>query len=339
MTVERHRMPARAVWFSGRECVEILYEGPPIPGPNDIRVHALASGISQGTELMVLRGLAPASLPLDLPTLEGTYDFPIKFGYASVGRVVERGRKVRHPARGDLVFVHHPHQTEYVVPAVDAVVLDPHADAAVGTLLANMETAVNVVWDAEPRLGEHAVVFGQGIVGLLVARLLMLAGTRVTAVEPHDERRKTARTMGISVLASIDVEEERAHMHADLAVECSGNPGALNTAISCLAMEGRVVVASWYGLKRASIDLGGAFHRKRLRLISSQVGSIPSEMGARWDRRRRIELARDLLSQLDLNPLITHRVPFEEAWSLYKLLLDNPGSAVHAVLTYDDTDV
>src|SRR5262249_34548632 len=145
-------------------------------GPGDVRVQAIASGISHGTEMLVYRGQVPAELELDLPTLRGAFSFPIKYGYARVGRVVEAGPTVGGLAVGDLVFALHPHQTAYVVPASLAVRLPPDLDPELGVFLANAETAVNVLLDAAPRLGERCVVFGQGVVGLLVLQLLGQAG-------------------------------------------------------------------------------------------------------------------------------------------------------------------
>jgi 2-desacetyl-2-hydroxyethyl bacteriochlorophyllide A dehydrogenase len=346
MAREHSSRLARAVWFPSVGQVEIRDESVPDPGPGEIRVRALASGISQGTELLVLRGQVPPHLSLDLPTLKGGYGFPIKFGYANVGTVVEIGSGVGYPAIGDRVFVHHPHQTEFVVPATSAFRLSPHGEPDTGTLLANLETAVNIVLDAAPRLSETVVVFGQGVVGVLVALVLRGLGTLfVITVEPSCERVRILEDLmpGQLQISRGDIPEQVMQVTdgrgADVAVECSGNPEALNTAIQCLASDGTVVVASWYGTKQAAIQLGGTFHRNRLRLVSSQVGRIDPALGARWDRDRRMRVALELVRELRLEPLVTHRIPFKAAAQAYDLLQESPGTVMQAVLTYGDGDV
>lgn len=326
--------------------MEIRPEEVRLPGGDEISVNSLASGISQGTEMLVLRGLIPKGVELDLPTLQGSYGFPIKFGYASVGSVTEVGSNVQRIKVGDRVFVHHPHQTRYVVPESAAVLLDARVDPAIGTLLANVETAVNISLDSAPRIGETVVVFGQGIVGALVACLLETMRTvTVIRVEPSEERRSVIEPLASGfVVDSQDsllalLKQTAGSRGADIAIECSGNPDALNDAINCVAQEGTVVVASWYGTKRAALDLGGSFHRKRLRLRSSQVGAIAPELYARWNRDRRLDVARDLLTKLPLDRLVTHKIPFREAPDAYKLLQEQPGAIMQAVLTYGAGDV
>src|SRR5688572_28498734 len=154
---------ARAVWFPAPRAVEIRAEAVPDPGPGEVRVDNLASAISHGTEMLVYRGQVPPDLELDLPTLRGSYQFPIKYGYASVGRVVEVGPDVDGLRPGDVVFVHHPHQSSYVVPATMPIPLPSDIDPVLGVFLANVETALNVVLDAAPRLGERVAIFGQGV--------------------------------------------------------------------------------------------------------------------------------------------------------------------------------
>src|SRR6266545_8309961 len=168
----RERVTAASVWFPRAREVELREEAVRGPGPGEVRVRAIASGLSQGTEMLVFRGEVPADLALDLPTLAGSYGFPIKFGYASVGRVVEVGAGVTELAPGDHVFVHHPHQQEYVVRAAAVLRLPKRLPPEFGVFLANCETALNVVLDAHPHFGDEVAVIGQGVVGLLVTQLL-----------------------------------------------------------------------------------------------------------------------------------------------------------------------
>ena len=290
--------------------------------------------------MLVFRGEVPADLALDLPTLAGSYGFPIKFGYASVGRVVEVGAAVVDLAPGDHVFVHHPHQQEYVVSAAAAVRLPPRLPPELGVFLANCETALNVVLDAHPRLGEEVVVIGQGVVGLLVTQLLDLAGARVTVVEPIAQRRELALRCGAEeavppegALARIAARTNG--RGADVVIEASGNARALQLAIDAAAFQASVVVCSWYGSKPVSLDLGARFHRARLRLLSSQVGQIDPALAPRWDRQRRLATALTLLGELVIGPLITHRIPFARAAEAYELVDQRPEETVQVILTYD----
>jgi threonine dehydrogenase-like Zn-dependent dehydrogenase len=291
--------------------------------------------------MLVYRGEVPADLPLDLPTLAGDFSFPIKYGYATVGRVLDAGAESFSP--GDLVFVHHPHQDAFAVPAELPVRLPDGLDPALGLFLANLETALNVVHDAPLRLGETALVFGQGVVGLLVTQLLKLAGAgRVLAVDPIEKRRELALEVGADEAFGPGEDlrertlEATAGRGADLAVEVSSSGAALQGAIDAVAAEGTVVVASWYGTKPVALSLGGHFHRGRVRLISSQVGRINPELGARWDRARRTETALGLLPRLRLKELVSHRVPFERAQGAYRLVDEHPEQTVQVVLIHGE---
>jgi 2-desacetyl-2-hydroxyethyl bacteriochlorophyllide A dehydrogenase len=332
---------ATAVWFPRAGVVELRREALPEVGPADVRVRAVVSALSQGTEMLVYRGQVPPDLALDLPTLRGGFGFPIKYGYASVGRVVEAGAAVAGVRVGDPVFALHPHQTEYVVPATLALPLPADLEPELGVFLANVETAVNVLLDAAPRLGERILIFGQGVVGLLLTQLARQAGAgRVYVVEPVPARRALALRLGADRALAADedvagtVRELTDGVGADLVLEASGNGAALGQALECVAFQGTIVVCSWYGAKEVRLPLGGAFHRRRLRLVSSQVGTIDPALQARWTQARRLALARDELTRLTLGPLITHRVPFREAARAYRLVDEHPEETVQVVLTY-----
>lgn len=334
-------LEARALWFTAPHTAELRPERVPPPGPGEVRVKTAASAISHGTEMLVYRGEVPTDLPLDLPTLAGSFSFPIKYGYASAGHVLDAGAGVEHLSPGDLVFVHHPHQDAFVVPSDLPVRLPDGLDPTLGLFLANLETALNVVHDAPLRLGETALVFGQGVVGLLVTQLLKLAGAgRVLAVDPIEKRRSLALEVGADEAfePAEDLRErilERtAGRGADLAVEVSSSGAALQAAVDAVAAEGTVVAASWYGTKPVTLSLGGHFHRGRVRLRSSQVGRINPELGPRWDPARRMEAVLDLLPRLRLKELVSHRVPLEKAPGTYRLLDERPEEAVQVVLIH-----
>jgi 2-desacetyl-2-hydroxyethyl bacteriochlorophyllide A dehydrogenase len=295
--------------------------------------------------MLVYRGQVPSELRLDLPTLRGSFRFPIKYGYATVGRVIEVGAAVRNVSEGDLVFVHHPHQTEFVVPASMPVRLPQNLPPESGVLFANAETAINVLLDAHPHLGERLMIFGQGVVGLLLTQLARMAGAAsVLTVDPVDRRRALSSALGAHALPPSNELAERVRdmtggQGPDIVIEASGNPAALVQALDCVASEGTIVVCSWYGTHPVALPLGGSFHRGRIRLVSSQVGSIDPSLSARWTRERRTEFTRDILPELCLTDLITHRIPLERAAEAYALVDDHPDETVQVILTYGGQDV
>ena len=331
-------LEARALWFTAPRTAELRPERVPPPGPGEVRVKTIASAISHGTEMLVYRGEVPTDLPLDLPTLAGDFSFPIKYGYASVGRVLDAG--VEHLSPDDLVFVHHPHQDAFVVPADLPVRLPDRLDPTVGLFFANLETALNVVHDTPMHLGETALVFGQGVVGLLVTQLLKLAGAdRVLAVDPLKKRRELALAVGAD--EAFEPGEDLRGLAAtggrgaDVAIEASSSGAGLQAAVDAVATEGTVVVASWYGAKPISLSLGGHFHRGRIQVRSSQVGRMSPELSPRWDRARRTEAVIGLLPRLRLKEIISHRMPFEEAPQAYRMVDKSPDEAIQVVLIHE----
>jgi len=330
-----------AVWFGGPQRVEIRQEPTAPVGPDDVRVRALVSGVSAGSELLVYRGSAPPELQPDLPTVRGDFGFPIKFAYASVGRVIEVGSRVAALAVDDLVFVHHPHQTEYVVLADFPIRLPEGLPADVGVFTANLETAVTVVLDAHPRLGEAVLVTGQGIVGLLITMLLRRAGaTPIVTADLHERRRAASAATGAdhALHADVDLAETVLELTdgrgVDVAIEVSGSPAALQACIDAAAFAGTVVVASWYGTHDVSLSLGGRFHRRRLRVVSSQVSTLDPALAPRWDRARRTAVVTELLNELPLNDLITHRFPMDQAAAAYEQLDRRAEQCLQVVLDY-----
>ena len=330
-----------AVWFTEPGRVEIRQEPSAPLGPDDVRIRSVVSGVSAGSELLVYRGSAPRELQPDLHTVRGDFGFPIKFAYASVGRVIQIGSRVAQLAVDDLVFVHHPHQTEYVVPAEFPIRLPEGLPPDVGVFAANLETAVTVLLDAHPRLGEAVFVAGQGVVGLLITMLLRRVGaTPIVTADLHERRRAASAAAGADHALGVDVDLVDAVLEltdrrgVDVAVEVSGSPAALQPCIDAAAFAGTVVVASWYGTRDVSLDLGVRFHRRRLRVVSSQVSTLDPTLAPRWDRTRRTALVSALLKELPLNALITHRFPLDEAAAAYELLDGSPGECLQVVLDY-----
>ena len=330
-----------AVWFAAAGIAEVRSEPPRAVGATDVRVRAVVSGVSAGSELLVYRGLAPGDLAPDLPTVDGEFRLPMKFGYASVGSVIEAGAEADGLRVGDLVFVHHPHQTEYVVPADFPIPLPGGLPVDRGVFAANLETAATIALDAHPHLDDAVLVMGQGVVGLLVTMLLKRTGARpVIAADLHEHRRDAAMGAGADhAVASGDglVDEVLAltgGRGVDLVIEASGSPAALQSCIDTAAFGGTVVVASWYGTREVGLRLGGAFHRRRLRLVSSQVSTLDPTLAPRWSRERRTELVQRLLTELPLEDLISHRFPFADAPSAYELLETKPEECLQVVFDY-----
>lgn len=336
--------PAISVWFAKPRTVELRASAAPPPGRGEVRVQTLFSGISHGSEMMVYRGEVPSGLSLDatLPTLPGNFSFPVKYGYASVGRVVDAGSGVNGLVEEDLVFAFNPHETCYTVPAAVAIRLPRELDPRLGIFAANVETAVNALLDANPRLGERVLVIGQGVVGLLITQLVRRAGASlVITSDLYERRRQVSLSAGADVVLNPSTERITDRVTAltggtgaDVVIEASGEPSALDDAIGTAAQEGRVVVVSWYGTKRAELALGSDFHRKRITLKSSQVSSLDPSLSPRWTILRRRELAVRYLAELLLDQLVSHIFPFDRASEAYRLIDEQPGEVIQVALDY-----
>jgi threonine dehydrogenase-like Zn-dependent dehydrogenase len=310
-------------------------------------VKTLISAISPGTELLIYRGQAPGDLSVDetIPALAGRFDFPLKYGYAAIGRVMALGEGVPKEWQDRLVFAFHPHESHFLADLEELLLPPSSIPPEAAVFFPNMETAVTLVMDGRPQLGEQVAVFGQGVVGLLLTGLLARLPLAVLAtLDLHAGRRELSREWGAhlsldpavpGVLTQLlDALSDGSYRGADLCYEVSGNPKALEQAIAATGFHGRVVIGSWYGLKKADLNLGGRFHRSRMRLISSQVSTLAPELSGRWSKFRRYLLAWRMLQEIDPTPLITHRFPLTEAARAFKLLDQNPGEALQVILTY-----
>jgi 2-desacetyl-2-hydroxyethyl bacteriochlorophyllide A dehydrogenase len=297
---------ATAYWSTGPGTGELRDELLHTPGPADVLVETLYSGISRGTESLVASGRVPPSehQRMRAPFQAGDFPFPVKYGYQNVGRVLAG------PAAlvGRTVFCLHPHQTRYVVPADAVTALPDGVPAARAVLAANLETAINGLWDAQLRLGDRVAVVGGGVVGSLVAWLAArVPGCSVELVDIEPARARLAAALGVAFATP-----ERARPEADLVLHASGAPAGLATALGLAGPEATIVELSWYGDRPVEVPLGAAFHPRRLTIRSSQVGSIPPAQQARWTYRRRLTLALSLLTDPALEALIDGEVAFAE---------------------------
>jgi threonine dehydrogenase-like Zn-dependent dehydrogenase len=317
---------SRAFWVVAPGRGEIRSAPVRAPGPNDVQVRALCSGISRGTETLVWRGGVPPSQwqAMRCPFQEGDFPGPLKYGYASVG-VVEAG-----PAGllGRRVFCLHPHQDRYVVPA-DAVLPVPDAvPSSRAVLAANLETAVNGLWDAAPRIGDRIAVVGAGVVGALVGALAArVPGAVVELVDTDPARATLAAALHCRYALPAAATPE-----ADLVVHASGQPEGLATALRLAGFEATVLELSWYGDRAVTLPLGEAFHARRLQLRSSQVGAVATAQRARWSHRRRLALALELLA----DPVFDHLLGGESAFASLPQTLPRlaAGPALCHVITY-----
>ncbi|HUC67521.1 MAG TPA: zinc-binding alcohol dehydrogenase [Stellaceae bacterium] len=319
---------ARAFWLATPGRGELRRTDLSPPGPDQVLVRALASGISRGTECLVFMGRVPESQhqTMRCPFQEGDFPAPVKYGYASVG-LVEAGAP---ELVGRKVFCLHPHQDRYVVPKDAVVPLPDVLPAARAVLGANMETALNALWDGAPRLGDRIAVVGCGTIGALVAALAArLPGAKVEIIDINPARAELAAALGCRFSAPAAAEGE-----ADLVVHASGSAAGLATALALAGFEAKVLELSWYGDGLVPAPLGAAFHARRLRLISSQVGTVAPARRARWTRRQRLEQALALLADPVFDRLLTGASDFADLPAILAQLARDPHSTLCHLVRY-----
>ena len=323
--------------------MELREEILPALGADDVLVEMTCSAISAGTEMLIYQGRFPRDLETDsvISTLRGGFKYPLAYGYASVGKVVEVGKQVNSEWLNRLVFAFQSH-TSHFVSKPESLFPVPHPlQSETACFLPNMETAINLVQDAAPIFGERVLVLGQGVIGLLTTSLLAeFPLDSLVTTDCYKLRRKAS--LDLEVSNSLDPNSESFQNDSsaytqrkfDLTLELSGNPAALNDALALTAFSGRIIVGSWYGEKPAEIELGGAFHRSRIKLISSQVSTIAPELSGRWDKSRRFEVAWKALERIKPEKWITHRFPIGAAVEAYRLLDENPQETIQVMLHY-----
>jgi 2-desacetyl-2-hydroxyethyl bacteriochlorophyllide A dehydrogenase len=332
----------KSLYFVAPQRVELREEELSAPGAGELQIEAICSAISAGTEMLLYRGEAPSDLPADasLPALRGSLAYPLKYGYCAVGRVAAVGDGVDEAWKGRHVFAFNPHENTFNARAEDAQPVPAAIADEDAAFLPNMETAVNLILDGDPRLGERVVVLGQGVVGLLATALL--ARHPLDALLSFDRyalRREFAAKFGAQNSFDPDGGSQEAlrllgDRRADLVYELSGRPQALDLALSLVGDNGRIVVGSWYGQQQSSVDLGGHFHRGRIKIISSQVSHIEPALTGRWDRTRRFELAWKTLAEIRPSQLVTNRFPFEQAHQAYARLAAKPAETLGVLFDY-----
>ena len=318
----------RAFWVTGPGRGEIRSESLSAPADGELLVRTQYSGISRGTEAIVFNHRVPPSEyeHMRAPFQVGAFPSPVKYGYANVG-VVEEG-----PAdcKGRYVFCLYPHQTRYIVP-MDAVHYLPETvPPARAVLAANLETAVNALWDAAPTVGDRVAVVGAGSVGSLLAWLINgIPGTEVELIDIDGAKREIAAALNVAFRQPRD-----ATPNADLVCHTSASADGLATALELAGFEATVLELSWYGNDTVPVPLGAAFHSRRLQLRSSQVGTIANSQRQRWDTKRRMALVMRLLEEPSLDALITGESSFDELPGIMQTLANNPAGALCHRITY-----
>jgi threonine dehydrogenase-like Zn-dependent dehydrogenase len=296
---------AQALWYVGPGKAEIRPETVPAPGPGEVRLRALASALSRGTERLIFSGLVPESEydRMRAPFMGGAFPYPVKYGYAMVGRVEEGPADLKNR----LCFALYPHQTLFNLPAENVVPLPDGLPPERAALAANMETALNATWDGDAEHARRIAVVGAGVLGLLVARLCVKLGVEVTVVDLEPSRSEIARKLGAAFAAP-----DAAPNGCDLVIHTSASEAGLATALRLAAFEATVLELSWYGAKEIKVPLGGAFHSQRLKLVSSQVGHVAPSRRATWTHRRRLEEALRLLDDPVLDALLAPPMAFAD---------------------------
>lgn len=316
---------ASALWITAPGHCRLQPERLAPPGEGDVLLRTLWSGISRGTESLVFHGRVPESEHERMrgPFMGGAFPFPVKYGYAAVG-IVEIGPDA---LRGRTVFALHPHQDRILIPAHAVRLLPEGLPPRRAVLAANMETALTIVWDAGVQPGDRVAVFGAGLVGSLVAHLCArIAATETLLIDRDPQRQALADALGLTFTSTDRLEGE-----FDLLINASAAPEALAQAIDHAGFEARIVEASWYGDRSLAIPLGGAFHSRRLQLVSSQVGSVPASRRARWSFERRMMTAIRLLDDARLDRLISGETAFGDLPKDYPRILAAPDTLCHAI--------
>ena len=345
-------MKTKKLIFEKKKTVRIQEESLSPPGPEEVLVQTKYSAISAGTEMLFYRDNFPIGMPKDitLKSLSGEMQYPIHYGYALVGKVIAVGEVADTNLLNKNVFLFHPHQSHIVVPQNEVYPFPPDLDERDAIFLPNMETAVGFVMDARPIIGENVVIFGQGVVGLLTTSILSKHPLgQLIVIEPMKKRRHFAGILGatkildplsnsftdkINRYLNFNSSQSEQYEGADLIFELSGNPEVLNTAISVAGYDSRIIVGSWYGQKKALLNLGDRFHRNRLQIISSQVSTIHPNIRGRWTKKRRLEVVWEWLKEINPSKLISHQIPISEAQKAYELLDNKPEETLQVVFQY-----
>ena len=319
---------ARALWYVKPGIAELRTERLNPPRADEVRVATRFTALSRGTERLVSLGEVPQSewSRMRAPMQIGDFPFPVKYGYSATGTVTAGAEALV----GQRVFALHPHQDHFQLPVSAVVPLPDTVSDKRATLAANMETALNAHWDAGTAPGDRVLVVGGGIVGLLTAYLARrIAGADVTLTDIEGSRAALAASLGIPFVAPRDVAD-----HHRVVFHTSATGAGLQTAIDAAAFEGRIIDMSWYGTRAVSINLGGAFHSRRLQLISSQVGHVSPRQRATTSHRARLVKAISLLDDPVLDVLVSDEIGFDDLALALPRIWAGAGNSLPPIIRY-----
>jgi 2-desacetyl-2-hydroxyethyl bacteriochlorophyllide A dehydrogenase len=328
---------ARVVRFAAPYRIELGEQAVGEPGPGEALIRTEYSGISPGTEMLAYRGELDPELCRDesLPALAGTFRYPFEYGYSVTGIVEDSHGEM---ATGARVFAFHPHQDRFVVPASELIVLPNEIDLRSSTLFPLVEVALQTTLEVGAAFGHTVVISGLGPVGIITAAVIARTGAHVLASDPLEWRRRVASDFGVCAISPADLpqrlRDETSGRGAEVLVEASGNPHALADGLSLLAHEGLALVCSWYGTKPVTLGLGGAFHRRRLTIRSTQVSTIPAALSGSWSRERRRAATLGILADLPLKLLCTHEFPLARAAEAYAAIDRRDEGLIHVALNH-----
>jgi 2-desacetyl-2-hydroxyethyl bacteriochlorophyllide A dehydrogenase len=326
-----------ALYFTSPYQISVVEQPVPSPREDEVLVKNQWSAISAGTEMLLLKGLMPNDLELDenIPALKQQLKYPFKYGYCAVGKIMEVGSHHLNHLLDKWVFVFNPHESYFCVHRDQIILLPDNISPMKALLIPSMETAVNLLLDGNPLIGEKVVILGLGIIGLLTTLLLrQFPLATLVASDLHPKRRELGHKLGADLVTDGVQDLRLGCGEIDLVYELTGNPDALNSAINYVGFEGRIVLGSWYGKKDCAINLGGKFHRNRIKIISSQVSTLASELRGRWDKARRLNLVFKMLEKIDSASFISHQFPVEKANDAYQLILNKPEECLLVTFNY-----
>jgi 2-desacetyl-2-hydroxyethyl bacteriochlorophyllide A dehydrogenase len=334
------------LYFIAPREIAIKEDEIPTPGPEEVLVKTILSSISPGTEMLVYRNQLPRDIVVDesIPSLRKDFNYPLRYGYSNVGKIIDCGEKANPELKNSIVFAFHPHESHFVASPNDLLYVPNEISPEEASFLANVETAVNLLMDGHPMIGENIAIFGQGIVGLLTASIIAkMPISNLLTVDKFPLRRQKSLEVGAD--QSLDLSDSESDKFKglgiedkkyDLTYELTGNPDVLDKAIGITVYSGRVVIGSWYGKKTAELFLGGKFHRDRINIISSQVTTIDPKWTGRWNKKRRLEVAWEIISLIKPSHFITHKIPIANANEAYSLIDKDPSKTIQVLLTYPE---
>ena len=337
-------MRRTSLFFIGPRQLELRDEAIPEPQGSELLVQTQLSAVSAGTEMLVYRGEIPSDDQAQGDAISSGLSYPLTYGYAAVGRVVQTGPSANANWRDRLVFSFQPHCSHFLANPDQVIPVPEGLGPEDAVFLPNMETAVNLVQDSAPVLGERVLILGQGVVGLLAAAILREFPVEcLVTADRYLQRRGASDNLGVTAAldpASANFRDQALQFTGDsrggfdLTLELTGNPSALNQAIALTAFSGRVVVGSWYGTKTAPVEFGGRFHRSRITLIASQVSTIAPQLAGRWDKSRRLGVAWEQLRRIRPARWVTHRHSIATAEQAYQMLDEAPEDTIQLIFNY-----